>query len=524
MSLLLLIPSARARERNPKTGAISRITIRGTDIFDFETKSNLRKVPYTWINSLHIQTKEHVLRRQLLFKEGDPVDPFLLRETERNLRGLPFIRAARCVVFPQRDGTSAVVVHVNDSWTTEPQINLSGANRVDKLEIGFKEKNFLGLGKTISYFHTKKDDIDQDEFGYFDPNLFGTRWQLDGDYIEATNGATRMAVLERPFYATDVRWSSKASHEHSKKIIEEFSDNVKVSEFEQTKEITEIGEGVKLGHSRHTVNRAGLRYRREHVAASITSKSIPGQLIPETVTRQVIITDLQTFRNRFIEAHGLEKMTRVEDINLGAKLSLSPGYAPRDLTGTKSSSQFQGQFEKYTELGEDNLLFTLFSHESRKTFEKDENIIYRFTVKNYYKGWRNQTLVAHSRFEFGERLDADSELVLGGENGLRAFKNIAFRGAKSLLLNLEDRMVFAEDVWDLFSIGAAAFIDSGYVWEKNEPIAFSDLRSSVGIGLRLGLTRSSSEVVIRMDISRRLAKAPGDSEDWVLTFGSGQAF
>src|SRR5437763_217159 len=136
---LSVLSSAPGTAEATKDGPIiSRITIRSTDIFDFETKPNLRKFPYTWINALHIQTREYVIRQELLFKIGDHLDVFLLRETERNLRGLSFIRAARIVSFPQRDGTVALVVHVNDAWTTEPQLNLSGVNKVDNVEIGFK--------------------------------------------------------------------------------------------------------------------------------------------------------------------------------------------------------------------------------------------------------------------------------------------------------------------------------------------------------------------------------------------------
>src|SRR5258706_16085721 len=80
-----------------KKPIISKIIIRGTDVFDFETKPNINKFPYSWINLLDIQTKEYVLRQELLFKVGDPVDEFRLRETERNLRALSFIRAARIV-------------------------------------------------------------------------------------------------------------------------------------------------------------------------------------------------------------------------------------------------------------------------------------------------------------------------------------------------------------------------------------------------------------------------------------------
>ncbi len=505
--------------------AISRITIRGTDIFDFETKPNLQKFPYTWINFLHLKTKEGVIRQQLLFKEGDKLDVFLLRETERNLRGLSFIRAARCVTFPQRDGTVAVVVHVNDSWTTEPQINASGTNGVDSLQFGFKEKNFLGFGKTIDYFHTKKNDVNTNEFGYFDPNVLGSRWQAEAEFANADNdSSSRDFRIARPFYATDVEWSAFASNHEEDAVVETFVNNVKVSEFKQVKEVNEASIGKKVGHQRELVNHAALRYRRDKINAEQTDEPIPAAGIPAPELRQVLFLDLESFRNKFVEESHLEKMVRIEDVNLGATIKASPGYSPRDLTGNKPSTEFLGLFEKFSRVGQTHLIQTKFSYSSRNTLEKEENTIYRVELKDYFRKWPMQTLVAHGRLEWGERLDADTRIELGSENGLRAYKNVAFRGTKSLLFNLEDRFYFSDEIADLFTLGAAAFVDSGYVWERQNAVDLGDLRTSMGVGLRVGLTRSSNEAIFRLDLSRRLKKAPGDNDDWVFTFGSDQAF
>src|SRR5688500_10820338 len=103
--LLLAAPAPLLAAKSSQQPVISRITVRATDIFDFEFKTYLRKFPYTWANGLHIRTKERVIRQEFLFKVGDRLDPFLIAETERNLRALSFIRAARVAKYPQRDGT-----------------------------------------------------------------------------------------------------------------------------------------------------------------------------------------------------------------------------------------------------------------------------------------------------------------------------------------------------------------------------------------------------------------------------------
>src|SRR2546422_5107591 len=52
-----------------------------------------RSLPYIWANRLHFETREYVIRRELLFEEGDPANPDVLYESERNLRRLNFLRS-----------------------------------------------------------------------------------------------------------------------------------------------------------------------------------------------------------------------------------------------------------------------------------------------------------------------------------------------------------------------------------------------------------------------------------------------
>jgi outer membrane protein assembly factor BamA len=503
---------------------ISRITIRGTDIFDFETKPNLNKFPYSWINLLHFQTKEYVVRQELLFSVGDRLDVFLLRETERNLRALSFIRSARVVGFPQRDGTVVLVVHVNDSWTTEPQVNLSGVDGVDKLEIGFKEKNFLGLGKTVQYFYNKSDDIRESEFGYYDPRLFQTRWQLNAKEIERNVGNAREIKLDRPFYSADARWSGRLYHFDEEDEVKDFQNNVQISEFRKTSEISEFAAGTKLGHSRTVVNHAGLRYSRERERYGLTSQSNPAQPLPVAHDGQTIFVDLDTSKNHFVEMTRVEKMTRVEDVNLGHTLTVSPGFSPRSLTGRENSARLQSSLERTSQVFDGDLVRVSARYSGRDTYEKRTREKYEVAFRYYHLGLPRQTLVFNTRFHWSHKIQRDDRFEIGNENGVRAYERVAFVGTKAWVMNLEDRIFLFDEVADLVSIGGVVFYDAGYAWEQGRPVSVSDLRSNVGIGLRFGLTRSSNEVVLRMDLAYRMQRSGDDDPGFVFTFGSGQAF
>lgn len=516
---LLLSSAVFAAKNEP---IISRITIRGTDIFDLDTKSYLKKFPYTTINTLHIQTKQEVIERELLFKVGDPVDDFLLEETERNLRALPFIQSARIAQFPQRDGTVVVVVYVSDAWTTEPQMNLGGQNRVDTVELGMREKNLFGLGKRLDFLYSKSPDLTERTYKYSDLRLMGTRWQMNTEYINATEGDERRVALDHPFFSADTPWASTASHEHTEKLLGQFSNNVRVSEFTQTKEAHQVGGSLKVGHGRRVVTHAGLRYRKETAHFAATDKTaLP---LPESSDLQTVFLDLDTSRTKFIKIDRVEKMTRVEDFNLGPSFLLAPGISPHSLNGRPNTSQLSGAYEERWLIKGSNLFYTRYNYSGRDVFEKGVNTHSSISMRYYHRDLPLQTVVVHTRADWGHRLDPDNQIILGGDSGLRAYKTNQFVGNRSWVMNIEDRFFFVDEFVNLFSIGAAAFYDVGGAWSQGQTLSLSDLHNSVGVGLRFGLTKSSNEVIVRIDVSYRMEKVATDDNKFVVTFGTGQAF
>src|SRR5436305_10606872 len=70
---------------------IGRITIDAMPLFNAAEASHGRF--YRGANLLHVQTRTALLRRFLLFSEGDAYDPAKLAESERNLRLFDFLES-----------------------------------------------------------------------------------------------------------------------------------------------------------------------------------------------------------------------------------------------------------------------------------------------------------------------------------------------------------------------------------------------------------------------------------------------
>ncbi len=71
----------------------------------------------TFVNSLHVVTRDRVIRRELLLNEGDPFSMPLLEESERNLRKLGFIADPVVSVDSLADGSVRINVRTQDKWT-----------------------------------------------------------------------------------------------------------------------------------------------------------------------------------------------------------------------------------------------------------------------------------------------------------------------------------------------------------------------------------------------------------------------
>src|SRR5262249_3754174 len=150
---------------------VGSITIRSLNVFSPEEAA--AGWFYRLANHLHITTRPSVIRRFLLFREGDPYDPEQLAQTERNLRALPFIKPASVVAAPAHDGVVDVEVITQDGWTTEIGGSLGSKGGTTTYGVNLSEKDVAGTGRTIAVGYDRSPDRVTRSVEYFDPYLFG---------------------------------------------------------------------------------------------------------------------------------------------------------------------------------------------------------------------------------------------------------------------------------------------------------------------------------------------------------------
>ncbi|HVU52472.1 MAG TPA: BamA/TamA family outer membrane protein [Polyangia bacterium] len=231
-----------ALEPNPAGKTIGTIYVVNQDVF------SRRDWYFQLLNIFHRTTRENILRRELLFKPGQPYDQALIEETTRNLQTPASLVLATGQPVPQpelssvvaivpivpllagRPGTVDVLVVTRDVWSLRLNTTFEfQQNTLSYLDTSLSENNLFGWRKYLSVGYTL--DLGQYAVGpeYLDPNILGTRLQL---YANATANYTRgtshyegndeLFALVYPLYALASRWGAGLSFAHEDLVQRQF--------------------------------------------------------------------------------------------------------------------------------------------------------------------------------------------------------------------------------------------------------------------------------------------------------------
>ncbi|MFD2574484.1 hypothetical protein ACFSUS_27865 [Spirosoma soli] len=193
---------------------IGDIFIRRLGVFGQTVYDTLRK-PGNWIertgNRVHTNTRENVIRHSyLLFKEGDAVDPTVLRDNERLLRNTSIFHDARILVLPREGSRQFVDVYVitQDVWSLLPSGGFGGFNN---FSVGFEQRNFRGLGHQllgqINYNGSDPRQKAEYQGRYVVPFIGKTFLTAQADVLYLRDLKQASARLYRPFLTPDTKYA-----------------------------------------------------------------------------------------------------------------------------------------------------------------------------------------------------------------------------------------------------------------------------------------------------------------------------
>ena len=515
-------PWAALEARKARIGKVEVVI---GDVFDL-TKPDEN----IWIgrtaNHLHASTREAVIRRILLFVEGQPVRERRIYETERLLRALPFVKNARIEPVVQADGTVLARVLVRDAWTTQVTASYSQVGGQQTSNFGIDEKNFLGFGKSVAFDLAKDHERSTWGFSYGDPQLFGSRWTLQAHTQYLTDGFIRSLQVERPFFALDTPWSTGAgiTQRHSSLFL--YDQGVQVFQAPFVQDEFRMFGAMALHEAGNRVWRGGLLFKREDTSyGPITQSDPPGPLPPPVLTnrrlRGLALT-LATQEDAFDTFEDLQGMDTPEDYNLAWTGDMELGMYSRGFGSSMVAPFFKIKMAKGWSPSAENLTLFTAAWEGRKPSSGLENGHLGLTLIHYYKLTPNQILAGMVAVDRAQRPDPETWYYLGGDQGLRGFPNQLHPGDARWTASFDYRLLTEKRWWGLVRLGYSAFVDVGSI-HRLDGQGWSRTYSDVGVGLRLGNLKSSMGRVILLSCAVPLTREPYQSR-YQFTVGNAMRF
>ncbi len=493
------IPSAKELEA---AGAIiGRVIIEKQNVFNTSAPGENKSI-FRLANRWHVVTRDHIIRQQLLFESGDRFSERLLEESERLLRLNSYLYDARITPVRYEDGIVDIRVWTRDLWTLLPGFSVARSGGENRTRFELSESNFLGYGFKLRLSYAENVDRDTTSFQYFDNHLGDTWWSGFFDYADASDGGTTHLRLIRPFYALDARWSAGTIVFDDEREISFYELGNEVAEYKAETENYSAFWGWSSGLRENWVTRwtTGIVYDNRDFNAVPNGALLPlipadRRLVYPFLGYELLEDDFQTASNR-------DQIERTEDFFMGTRVAARLGWASESFGSDR-----------------DALVYTLNANASYGSIQREAFFLSGALSGRFQGGDSvNTKLRLNARFynqinekrlvfvtldgTWGSDLDLDNLVDLGGDTGLRGYPLRYQTGESKILVTAEQRYFTDWYPFRLFRVGGAIFADIGRTWGDN-PVGGPPLGwlKDVGVGLRLGPTRSSGRDVVHIDIA-----------------------
>ncbi|MFO7609164.1 MAG: POTRA domain-containing protein [Candidatus Krumholzibacteriia bacterium] len=497
------------------------------------------------MNGLHTDTRERVIRRELLFVRGQRYEPGLLEETARNLRTLGFLNDVDVVaVDTTAQGTVDVLVTTRESWTLSTSVGYSLASGGEqRWNLKLAESNFLGYGVTVGAGAGADEDRSWWNVWYRKRRLFGRALWFGADWSETGDGHARQLFLSRPLFALDdargldaVVWDKESrprwylSHAGPAGLDPAATGSLyaRLPWRERGAELQGVWRATRRGAPRIWRVGGGVRVTDTDRQVGAIDELADGRgadlgwlavaggpLTRETGVRVFPFAWLQTVGRRWTEARFVLQYGPVEDVPLDGSLDLKVGPAGGAVGSTAADGagalRVEGAAQQWLQVGRS---FGLLRLEGQAQAGPDAVRTHRVQALGAWLAqaggadapWLTRLFVEAAH---GSALAGDQALVLGLDRGLRTLEFDGMAGDRLLRWNLEQGKVTPWEVLGLARLGAAVSYAGGCAWWRDETRGLADARHEAGFGLRLGPTRSANTQVTRIDVTWSLDGTEG---------------
>lgn len=453
-------------------------------------------------NTLHINTRERTVERQMIVEPGTGLDPQKVRENERILRERNYLIDA--MILPRQicgDRIHLLAV-VRDIWTLNPTASASRSGGENSTSVGVTERNLAGTGQKISFGFFDDADRNGRTFSYTHPYILGDHTRLNLDLEDNSDGDLQSLNLTRPFFELDTRWEASMTVRDSRQLETIEENNVEVNQYRSESRFRNVQLGWSPGRQNGTVHRwrIGLTDQRNHFEAVDRPISAP----PEDQRLRYPWLSWTSIEDRFKTLSNITHSHRHEDILLGLFNDIRIGYARERWDSTENAWIFSTQHQYTASMGDHHLLRVGASANGRYNIdaERPEDTVYAGHARYYQFPDQKNRWFARFRYAVGRNFEDDSAFTSGGNDTLRGYPDDVQRGNRQWLFTAERRRFTDIHLFNLVYLGGAAYLDAGHTWDTNVPGSrHNPVLSNFGLGLRATPSKFNVNEVVHLDIA-----------------------
>lgn len=512
LAMLLCLASGRASAekalgpvdlvRLEQQGArFGRVSIRNHDVFDL-SRADEQAAAHRLANRWHHRTRKSVISDTLLFKSGDPFRARLLDESARLLRGMRFLGDARIDILAVHDGEVDVEVTTRDVWSLSPGVSFGRKGGENDYGFEIEELNLLGLGLELDVDYTSNVDRQGYAVNLTDHHAFAPHRELSLGYGRFDDGDEWEVRYALPFFSFDSRHAWGVQTQRRNLVDDVYRRAQVIDRYGHRTTSGEIWYGYSTGWRDGWIKRwmGGWTLDRHQFRAMENSTGVAP--VPEDRDLRSVWFGFEAIEDDYRQWENRNQIGRTEDVLLGTHLNFRLGRALEALGGDRDAWVYSASVSRGFPLSSEKTVQARLSTEGRVEHGRSVDALTGLSLRYYHPLSDRNLVFARLDYEYGNNLEFDRRLLLGGDSGLRGFPLRYEAGSQRSLITLEQRYFTDWYPFRILRVGFAAFADVGRVWgDDGLDSPESQWRTNLGVGLRLGNTRSALGNVIHVDLA-----------------------
>lgn len=482
---------------------ISGIHVSNLEVFDEENPREDNAI-YRFLNKVHIETKPDLIDNLLLFEEGEVFDQRIMDESARLLRDQDFLYDADIRPVSLCGDEVELEVVTRDTWSLTIDASFDRSGGENNFGIGVREANLMGRGTQLSIKAEQDLDRDSVEFAYKDDNIGNSRIKTRVRYTDSDDGSEEHLLLELPFYSLDSTNAWTVSLKNTDQVDTQFFRGDDVSEVQHEIKNYRVAYGFSKGLQDGVARRWYLGWWFRTDEFSEADELPPPTPFPMSKELSFPYIEYSAIEDDYVERVNVNQFERIEDLHVGRSWYTRMGYSSDAYGGDEDRFVIEGAFR-------DTLLASqrhIFQHELEfsglHNFDTDEveDVILNYHMQYIIYPSKYRSYLLDFRSVYTKNLNTNAQVVMGGENFMRAFDNRFQVGDRSVALNLERRTFTDIHLFNLIRVGWAFFVDVGRAWDPDVETDFEDeYLVDAGFGLRLASSKSDAGRFLHIDIA-----------------------